>query len=64
MDEDALNLETVEGFTTVAQLEYRAETEGDMELKVALESQLDAEEEAGVEALIIGLGGEVDMKDE
>ena len=62
VDEDALNLETVEGFTTVAQLEYRAETEGDMELKVARESQLDAEEEAEVE--ILEQEGDTDMKDE
>ena len=64
VDEDALNLETVEGFATAAQLEYRAETEGDMELKVALERRLDAEEEAEVEAMILEQEGDVDMKDE
>ena len=53
MDENALDPETVEGFTTAAQLEYRAEMEGDMELKVACERELDAEEEAEVEALIL-----------
>ena len=53
VDENALDPETVEGFTTAAQLEYRAKMEGDMELKVACERELDAEEEAEVEALIL-----------
>ncbi len=72
VDEDALDPETVEGFATAAQLEYRAEMEGDMRLKVVLERQLDAEEEAEVEELILepeedgdgDVDGDVDMKDE
>lgn len=72
VDEDALDPETVEGFATAAQLEYRAEREGDMRLKVMLEKQLDAEEEAEVQELILeqeeDVGGDVDgdsdMKDE
>jgi len=54
VDEDALDPETVEGFTTAAKLEYRTEMEGDMRLKVALERLLDAEEEAEVESLVLG----------
>lgn len=69
VDEDALDPETVEGFTTAAQLEYRAETEGDLKLKVELEKQLDAEEEAEndkleeaeVEKLVLGEEGGTDM---
>lgn len=75
VDEDALDPETVEGFTTAAQLEYRAEAEGDIKLKVELERELDAEEEAEVERLVLeeeaeverlvlGDGEDVDMKDE
>jgi len=64
VDEDALNPETVEGFTTAARLEYRTETEGDMEWKVVLQRQLDAEEEAEVEALILTQEGDADVKDE
>jgi hypothetical protein len=64
VDEDALNPETVEGFATAARLEYRAETEGDMGLKVALERELDAEEEAEVEALLLEQEGDADMMDE
>jgi hypothetical protein len=63
VDEDALNPETVEGFTTAAQLEYRAETEGDMQLKLEVERQLDAEEEAAVEELIFEQEKDVDMED-
>jgi hypothetical protein len=63
VDEDALDPETVEGFTTAAQLEYRAETEGDMQLKLEVERQLDAEEEAEVEVLISEQEEDADMKD-
>jgi len=63
VEENALDPETVEGFTTAAQLEYRAETEGDIELKVALERQLDAEEEAEVEALILEQDEDAEMTD-
>jgi hypothetical protein len=64
VDESALDPETVEGFATAAQLEYRAETEGDMALKVALEKRLDEEEEAEVEALILEQDEDADMEDE
>lgn len=71
VDEDVLNPETVEGFTTTAQLEYRAETEGDIQLKVELERQLDAEEgdeverleeEAEVERLVLGQERDADIE--
>ena len=68
VDENALDPETVEGFATAARLEYRAELEGDMRLKVALERQLDAEEEAEVEELLLeqeeDADADADMKDE
>lgn len=66
VDEDALNPETVEGFTTAAQLEHRAEAENDIQLKVEVERQLDAEEleEAEVETLVLEQQEDVDMLDE
>ena len=59
VDEDALNLETAKEFTIAVRLEYRAETE----VVEAEGGQLDAEEEAEVEALI-EQKGDIDVKDE